>query len=69
MSKFINKNYAFQKSQKQHQNHSMLSSTYTNALMCDYHKAVYSWQKKNKIIMPKKMRMKYYDKYVFSKSK
>lgn len=53
---FKNRNKAFERSQKFHDRHSNenLGGRWANALVADYHREVYLWQKKHKVIMPKK---------------
>ena len=66
--KFVNKNHALERSQKFHDLHSRNDDRNENILISDYHLRIYYWQDKHKVIMPKKLRKKYYQKYVFEKS-
>ena len=61
---FKNRNFAFERSQKYHAKRMFDNGTHQNALICDYHMAVFSEQDDKKIILSKKRRKKLYKKYV-----
>lgn len=54
--KFINKNHAFERSQKYHDLHSSNDIRNENYLISEYHSRIYYWQSKYNVIMPKKLR-------------
>ncbi len=67
--KFVNKNNAFEKSQKYHEERSSRDfggpyGSNVNIGLDEYHQKVYFWQKKNNVIMPKKMRKAVFNKII-----
>ena len=65
---FKNRNFALERSQREHSKRCMDNYLHENVLLCDYHRAVYNEQESKKAILSKKRRKELFKKHVLYKT-